>query len=133
MSEITISTSSLRRTRQARIDGALYEVRELGAGDQLDISQISSKLSKESREMMNLKAKADVVSQDDDKAQADLLDEMNIAMDRVSKLQAELEKCYVKLFVAKDDKGDAKELVHSVGIDGVSKLLKQVFGEKLED
>lgn len=36
---INISTSDLVEKKEARIDGKLYKVRKLGAGDQLDISK----------------------------------------------------------------------------------------------
>ena len=129
MSEITISTSNLKTTRQARIDGALYEVRQIGAGDRLDISLLAGKLVAESRKSMNLKGKGDALKDADDEEQNKILDEISVAFEAVAKAQTDLENCYVKLFTPLDDKGDAVKLVHDIGVDGVKSVLEQIFKE----
>jgi len=130
MSEITISTSNLKTTRNARIDGALYEVRRIGAGDKLDISRLSNKLLAESRKAMNVKSKIKALNDLGEDEQTKILDEVSKAMDSVVKTQLELEACYVPLFVAKDANGDAAKLVHAVGVDGINTVLQQIFADK---
>lgn len=129
MSEIIISTDGLKTTRLARIDGALYEIRRIGAGDQLDISQLGKKLVAESRKAMDLREKMQTESKE---KQTEMLDEVNVALETVAEAQNALEKCYARLFTAKDDGANPDNLVRTVGVEGIHKIIDQVFSAKDE-
>ena len=130
MSEITISTSNLKKTKAAKIDGHVYNVRQPGAGDQLDVSRVSQKLTQASRDALNMRSKMSMIPEGDEK-QIKLLDELSATLEKVTKYQAELEDIYVKLF---DDRTEnqamSKALVRSIGVDGVNQVLDQIFNAK---
>lgn len=123
---INISTSNLIETKEARIDGKLYKVRKLGAGDQLDISKYSRQLTKLASEVSKMQRRID--SGDDSVAN---LNKLNKALDDIEKTQDKIEKIAAGLFKPLDG-GDSIAIIKSVGIDNLKKLLNMIFSEQVD-
>lgn len=137
MSVIEISTDGMHKTREARIDGHVFTVREMGAGDKLDLSQYQSAMSNLGVEILNLQGRlrsmvkavsGDTVEALKDTSNADLLKQMDDAVKKVSQYQKKTLEILSRQF---DDgtKENLKsiELVNKYGTDGIDKILKQVF------
>lgn len=111
---ITISTQKYINSIPVEIDGIKYKVRRLGAGEQLDISQILSEMQKVRADVLNGK-------EDTDKSQK--------AIEKFSKLTDKLEKIFCNLFEDENGGKDVEKLVHKLGIDNISKLITDIFKE----
>lgn len=130
MSEVvSISRNGLKKTITTKIDGEVYEVRRIGAGDQLDISQKAKKLIEISKKYINQKSKLLV----DDGDSEEILNKANKALEEIAKAQAELESVYVGLFKPLSDNADPAALVRDVGIDNIPQLIDMAFGAKNEE
>lgn len=123
---INISTSDLVEKKEARIDGKLYSVRKLGAGDQLDISKYSRQLTKLADEAS--KTQRQIASGDDSTAS---LEKLNKALNDIEKTQNKINKIAAGLFKPLDG-GDSMAIIKSVGIDNLKKLLNMIFSEQVD-
>lgn len=133
MSEMIISTSSLmsRKQQKVRIDGAVFTLRELGAGDRLDISQITRKLAKMHTEMTELQNKAKNIDKlTSEKEKVKLMDEIGAKVDVITDLRNKILACYAKAIDDGTKKQlETKKLLEIIDIEGVQKLFEQVFAE----
>ena len=124
---IDISVKGLKTTRVVRIEGAVYEVSQLGAGTRLDISTHTRELIAASREAMNLKGKQASLSKASKEEQDKALDEIDACLKATNEADVKIRACYERLFVAKDDKADPAALVRSYGANGMPALLERIF------
>lgn len=118
---ISISTNNLISSVKAEIDGNVFTVRKIGAGDQLDMSQIITDMQKDKQELLNLSGK--------EKSGADVTEERLKAINKFGKHYTALEEAYAKLFDDSESKEKSIDLVRRIGVDNMAKVLKQIFGE----
>lgn len=112
---ITISTSKYINGKKVTIDGYEYTVRELGAGDRLDLSQIAGELMKLRADALNNKAK-------------ELTQEEQIkTLQKISKLMEKMNNVYASCFNDGGDGSKSKQLIKLIGIDNANKMLKEIF------
>lgn len=116
---ITISTSDYIKTKSVNIDGKVYEVRNLGAGDSLDISRLSRGLMKAGRKAEELQNKQ--VEGNDD-----VYSEFDKVMDEVETINEKILAIYAKLFTPTDG-GNSRELVKTLGTQGVQAMIERIF------
>lgn len=111
---ITISIDKYIKYIPVVIDDTKYQVRRIGAGEQLDISQILSEMQKLRADVLNSKENTEKASK---------------AVEKFGKLSEKLEKVFCNLF--KDENGgkDVENLVHKLGIENISKLITDIFSE----
>lgn len=130
--EMIISLSELtpsQRTQVVRIDGKVYTLRSLGAGDQLDIQRATRKLLQLNTAMVDLQERTKNESQLDNAQKINLINELNNKFDELEIINQELLKCYLR---AIDDgsktQKNAQALVKTLGVEGVRRLFERVFG-----
>ena len=130
--EMIISVSELtpsQRTQVVRIDGKVYALRSLGAGDQLDIQRATRKLLQLNMTMVDLQERAQNESQLDNAQKISLIDELSDKFNELEMVNQELLKCYAR---AIDDgtkaQKDTQTLVETLGVDGVRRLFERAFG-----
>ena len=130
MSGLQISTSGIIREVDANIEGYVYKVRKIGAGDELDIQHKASKIAAISKKAFNLKSKAAALekSPNDAELAAEVTEQIGAIMDEIAMARGELSKCYTKLF----DDGTTnqeytKKLLEKYGSEGLSELNRRVF------
>lgn len=121
------STSDYIKTKTGKIDGTVYTIRRMGAGDELDIAAISSKVLRlqEQIELM----RDSIKNAKDEEATLKAVAENSDVMEKLAEEQSKLERVYASLF---DDGGDGSKslaLVHKLGHEGVKNLLDDIFGE----
>lgn len=129
MSDIfKVSTSGLVTTKKADIDGVIFTVRRKGGGDGLDISLRATKISGYDKDIIAERSK--LTQAKDDEERVNILARVEKIVAKMSKLQDELENCYVALFDDGGDQSKSKALVRQYGVDGIENILNQIFGEK---
>ena len=121
------STSDYIKTKTGEIDGTVYTIRRMGAGDELDIAAISSKV-------LRLQEQLKLMQDDIKRAKSEeetlkVVAENSEAMEKLAEGQAKLEKVYASLFDDGGDQSKSRALVHKLGYEGVKKLLDDIFGE----
>ena len=108
---LEISTAKSRQIKRVNIDGHVYSVRKLGAGEQLTMSQYMRKITKFDSRIKAGEILTDAEEEQAEKYSSDLL---NI-----------LASCF-------DDGGDgskAKELVNSLTADELASIVEEIFKE----
>ena len=130
--EMIISLSELtpsQRTQVVRIDGKVYTLRSLGAGDQLDIQRATRKLLQLNTAMVELQEQTQNEGQLDNAQKISLINELNNKFDELEIINQELLKCYAR---AIDDgtktQEDTQTLVKTLSVEGVRRLFERVFG-----
>lgn len=113
---INISSSKYNKPIEVEIDGERFEVRKIGAGTQLDLSQIVARITKAKTEALNLTA---TEKEDSDK--------LSQAMDKVAKLIKELEQTFMTLFSDNANGEKVKELFNKVGMENIPQLLADIY------
>ena len=106
---IEFSTSSLSSRKRVKIDGHVYTVRRMGAGEELDASTVIRELKKLSSRIN----KSNNYSEKD--------------MELYDKLQARSLDIFVGLF---DDGGDgtkSRELIGKLSFEDRTEMVKQIF------
>lgn len=124
---IQITSSDYIKTVEAEIDGHLYKVRKLGAGDTLDISQTMDKLAKIQQEASRIEEASK--EKKEKKEQEALIEKATELVAKMAGYNQQLVEIYARLF---DDGGDGSksiELIKKIGIETVPKLLSAVLGE----
>lgn len=131
---IEISTSSLLKTREVCIDGHVYDVRPLGAGDRLDISRYSNLILAKGRELTNSKSKLaalkELEKQGDEEKITKALRSVEATVSEIVEYQEAISNCYAKLFNDREDGTKAKALIAKIGAEKVPELLEQIFGKE---
>lgn len=123
-----VSTSGLVTTKKADIDGVIFTVRRKGGGDGLDISMKATKISGYAKDIIAERSK--LMQAKDDEERVNILARVEKIVAKMSKLQDELENCYVALFDDGGDQSKSKALVRKYGVDGIENILNQIFGDK---
>lgn len=121
------STSDYIKTKTGKIDGTVYTIRRMGAGDELDIAAISSRVMKLQEQIQLMQD--ELKRAKDDKASMKVVADNAEAMEKMATEQANLEKVYASLFDDGGDQSKSRALVHKLGHEGVKKLLDDIFGE----
>lgn len=124
---ISISTSNYIETKEAEIDGHLFKVRKLGAGQSLDMSRMSQEMLKLQSELMNAKSRIDR-AEDEETKHKETAKAMAI-VDNIAVQTGKLEALFAKCFDDGEDGKRSLELVHSIGVDNTKKIIDKVFGE----
>lgn len=107
-------------------DGVKIKVRQLGAGEALDISQFARKLSKLYEESQRIKSKVgdnlDINSQE----YKDILD----LSEKIDELNTKIESIYLQAFDdGTKDKATAKQIIHTLGAQKMPELMKDIFAD----
>ena len=120
------STSNYIKTKTGEIDGHVYTIRRMGAGDELDVASVSSRILA-LQERIKLMQDALERAKDDEAAMKAMADSAD-AIEQMATEQANLEKTYASLFDDGGDQSKSRALVHKLGLEGVKALLNDVFG-----
>ncbi len=122
---IAISTSKYIKTVRAKIDGRIYTVRKIGAGEGLDLSALLGELQKQSVEILNLRGKIDTAESDEKRKE--YTDELLEGMKPFAELQERIEEIYIGLFDDGEDGKYSKALVRSLGIDNTNAVYNEIM------
>lgn len=110
---ITISTKNYINGKTVSIDGHEYIVRNLGAGDRLDLSQIASELMKLRTDALNSKEKSQ--------------EEQIKILKKIAKLMESMNEVYERCFNDGGNGSKSKQLIKLIGIDNANNMLKEIF------
>ena len=113
---ITISSEKYNKPITVEIDGAIFYVSKIGAGTQLDLSQLVTKITKAKTDALNLTA-----------TEKDNEEKIAKAMEKVSGLLKEFENTFKKLFSDQNDGKDVDKLFNRVGFENIPKLLSDIY------
>lgn len=107
-------------------DGKKIKVRQLGAGEALDISQLGRKVAKFAQESEKLQKKlgenVDPNSQD--------FQEYIAMSEKIGKINEQIEAVYLKAFDdGTEDKAIAKQIIHTLGAQKMPQLMKDIFAD----
>lgn len=136
MSEIQISASEFMTTRDVDItlmgdDGKEFVhtfTVQKGAGADLDISILSSKLSKAGQELINLRSRLLKTQKDGDEAATEaLMGDVNAKMEELGDIQTRLTQRYMRMFNDHEDGSKTALLFDLVGTDGIMKMIERIF------
>lgn len=122
---IAISTSKYIKTVRAKIDGRIYIVRKIGAGEGLDLSALLGELQKQSVEILNLRGKIDTAESDEKRKE--YTNELLEGMKPFAELQEKIEEIYIGLFDDGEDGKYSKALVRSLGIDNTNAVYNEIM------
>ena len=122
---IAISTSKYIKTVRAKIDGRIYTVRKIGAGEGLDLSALLGELQKQSVEILNLRGKIDTAESDEKRKE--YTNELLENMKPFAELQERIEEIYIGLFDDGEDGKYSKALVRSLGIDNTNAVYNEIM------
>ncbi len=135
---LEISTNNLKKWREVKIDGHIFKVREVGAGDQLDMSRFGAEVIRHGKKATNLKSKMKALEKLDADKEADsakitkIMDDMNNTMDNLNKAQDQLNSVYLKMFDdGTNDQHLTQQLLDKVGTDGLVAIINQVFNQEI--
>lgn len=127
MSIKSYSTSDYIQTKQGKIDGTVYTIRRMGAGDELDIAAISSRIVRLQAQIDEMKRSIDNAKTEEESMEA--IGQNADALEKLAKEQANIERVYISLFDDGGDQSKSRELVHRLGHEGIKSLLNDIFGE----
>lgn len=107
-------------------DGVKIKVRQLGAGEALDISQFARQLSKLYDESQRIKSKVGDKLDTNSQEYKDILD----LSEKIDKLNAKIEATYLQAFDdGTEDKAIAKKIIHTLGAQKMPELMKDIFAD----
>ena len=132
---IEISTKNTLKWRDVKIDGHLYKVRNLGAGDKLDLIACNRESVELGRKGTEFSGKENILNNLNEETYKNHKEEVENTLTEVENIlnkQVSLTKrinaVYEKLFDdGTEDQHLSKELVKSLGKEGVEDILKQIF------
>lgn len=113
---ITISSEKYNKPITVEIDGVVFYVSKIGAGTQLDLSQLVAKITKAKTDALNMTA-----------TDKDNEEKIAKAMEKVSGLLREFENTFKKLFRDQNDGKDVDKLFNRVGFENIPKLLSDIY------
>lgn len=113
---ITISSEKYNKPITVEIDGVIFYVSKIGAGTQLDLSQLVTKITKAKTDALNMTA-----------TDKDNEEKIAKAMEKVSGLLKEFENTFKKLFSDQNDGKDVEKLFNRVGFENIPKLLSDIY------
>ena len=123
---VSISTSKYITTVKAKIDGRIYIVRKIGAGEQLDLSREATKLQEFQVESANLRAKYEVAKTKEEKQKLEA--EFAKYANTIGEIADRIEAVYVGLFDDGEDGRYSKKLVHTLGINNIREVYEEIMG-----
>lgn len=107
-------------------DGTKIKVRQLGAGEALDISSLGRELTKLSQSSANIKKKLG----DDVDPNSKEFKEFIALIDKISAINEKIEAVYLKAFDdGTEDKAIAKQIIHTLGAQKMPQLMKDIFAD----
>ena len=107
-------------------DGTKIKVRQLGAGEALDISSLGRELTKLSQSSANIKKKLG----DDVGPNSKEFKEFIALIDKISAINEQIEAVYLKAFDdGTEDKAIAKQIIHTLGAQKMPQLMKDIFAD----
>lgn len=107
-------------------DGTKIKVRQLGAGEALDVSSLGRELTKLSQSSANIKKKLG----DDVDPNSKEFKEFLALIDKISAINEQIEAVYLKAFDdGTEDKAIAKQIIHTLGAQKMPQLMKDIFAD----
>ena len=107
-------------------DGTTIKVRQLGAGEALDISSLGRKVAKLAQESEKIQKK---LSEHID-PNSEEFKEFIALTDKISKINEQIEAVYLKAFDdGTEDKAIAKQIIHTLGAQKMPQLMKDIFAD----
>lgn len=107
-------------------DGTKIKVRQLGAGEALDVSSLGRELAKLSQNSANIKKKLG----DDVDPNSKEFKEFLALIDKISAINEQIEAVYLKAFDdGTEDKSIAKQIIHTLGAQKMPQLMKDIFAD----
>lgn len=107
-------------------DGTKIKVRQLGAGEALDVSSLGRELTKLSQSSANIKKKLG----DDVDPNSKEFKEFIALIDKISAINEQIEAVYLKAFDdGTEDKAIAKQIIHTLGAQKMPQLMKDIFAD----
>lgn len=131
MSEILeISYKDVIDTKAVKIGDHVFQVRRLGVGEELDLSENIKRVSDLLKNMGDIRKKIEKTKSEATKKK--LMAEIDEIADTVDAMQRAHFEAYVRLF---DDGGDgekSRQMLARFNMEGISKLFEQVFPSRVE-
>lgn len=107
-------------------EGTKIKIRQLGAGEALDISSLGRELTKLSQSSANIKKKLG----DDVDPNSKEFKEFIALIDKISAINEQIEAVYLKAFDdGTEDKAIAKQIIHTLGAQKMPQLMKDIFAD----
>lgn len=107
-------------------DGTTIKVRQLGAGEALDISSLGRKVAKLAQESENIQKKLS----DHIDPNSEEFKEFIALTDKISAINEQIEAVYLKAFDdGTEDKAIAKQIIHTLGAQKMPQLMKDIFAD----
>lgn len=107
-------------------DGTTIKVRQLGAGEALDISSLGRKVAKLAQESEKIQKKLS----DHIDPNSEEFKEFIALTDKISKINEQIEAVYLKAFDdGTEDKAIAKQIIHTLGAQKMPQLMKDIFAD----
>lgn len=107
-------------------DGIKIKVRQLGAGEALDVSSLGRELAKLSQNSANIKKKLG----DNVDPNSKEFKEFIGLIDKISAINEQIEAVYLKAFDdGTEDKAIAKQIIHTLGAQKMPQLMKDIFAD----
>jgi hypothetical protein len=107
-------------------DGKKIKVRQLGAGEALDISSLGRQVAKLAQESEKIQRK--IGGNIDPNSEE--FKEFIALTDKIGKINEQIEAVYIKAFDdGTEDKAIAKQIVHTLGAQKMPQLMKDIFAD----
>lgn len=107
-------------------DGAKIKVRQLGAGEALDVSSLGRELTKLSQNSANINKKLGGNVDPNSKEFKEFIG----LIDKISAINEQIEAVYLKAFDdGTEDKAIAKQIIHTLGAQKMPQLMKDIFAD----
>lgn len=107
-------------------DGKKIKVRQLGAGEALDISSLGRKVAKLAQESEKIQKKLG----GDIDPNSEEFKEFIALTDKIGKINEKIEAVYLKAFDdGTEDKTIAKQIIHTLGAQKMPQLMKDIFAD----
>lgn len=107
-------------------DGTKIKVRQLGAGEALDISSLGRKVANLAQESEKIQKKLS----DHIDPNSEEFKEFIALTDKISVINEQIEAVYLKAFDdGTEDKAIAKQIIHTLGAQKMPQLMKDIFAD----
>lgn len=107
-------------------DGTKIKVRQLGAGEALDISSLGRKVANLAQESEKIQKKL----RDHIDPNSEEFKEFIALTDKISAINEQIEAVYLKAFDdGTEDKAIAKQIIHTLGAQKMPQLMKDIFAD----
>ena len=107
-------------------DGTKIKVRQLGAGEALDVSSLGRELTKLSQNSANIKKK---LGDNVDPNSKEFREFIGL-IDKISAINEQIEAVYLKAFDdGTEDKAISKQIIHTLGAQKMPQLMKDIFAD----